>query len=199
MIAALVLTLLSGAPIPEGDASFAMVRLRPLLGLAGDNRPSGAAWLDLGAQIDIPHVALRYEHSIPIWWATRDVFSMAPGQSLPEHDGYRNALSLGYQATLPGGWLGAGAGWSWTTLDTLAYRYDGREIRVRQADGSFADASYDGYFDGWVRKERLHESTPFLYLDMGLRRRILSMGWRAAVAPDGFRLGMNLQFVFTLL
>jgi len=200
MIAALTLMLLSGAPTPDKDPSAMTLRLRPLLGLAGDNRPSGAAWLDLGAQVELSCLALRYEHSIPIWWATRDAFSMAPGQCLPTHDGFRNALSLGYLATLSHGWLGAGAGWNWATLDTLAYRFDGRETRIHMADGSFESEPYsDDYSDGWVWKERLHESAPFLYLEAGLGGHLFSWGYRAAFSDQGFRLGTSLQLAFTLL
>jgi hypothetical protein len=175
-----------------------LVRSHALVGFSGDNNPSGALWLDLGAQVDISRLALRYERSFPLWWATKDDYIISHGQ-LPEHTGERHTLTMGYVGTIPSGWLGAGGGWNWTTLDTLATDFDMRDIKTRAPDGTLEDRAGPGYFDGWIWKDRLRTSEPLFYLEAGWKWRALAFSPRLSFSPPGLRLSLNTQIVLDFL
>lgn len=168
------------------------VALRVIGGASIGERIAPALWGDLGVQLDINPMFLRYGIGIgAVDVLDLDSRQMAEGQSEPEPEAYHNSLAGGIQHYWKSGWMAAGVGWGWTIVDTLRTSPESRNVHL-ETDGKTTMLDQSA---GWVWKEEVRKDGPFAVLELGFGLREIGIGIQFEFGETNV-LGFNFQYRF---
>lgn len=180
------------ASIAAATLDSTPVALRVIGGASVGERIAPALWGDLGVQLDINPLFLRYGFGVgAVDFLDLDTREMAEGQSEPEPEAFHNSIAGGIQHYWKSGWMAAGAGWGWTIVDTIRTSPESRNI-YHDADGktTLLDRSAE-----WVWKERVRKDGPFGVLELGFGLREIGIGIQFEFGESNV-LGFNFQYRF---
>lgn len=172
------------------DSSATTLRL--IGGASLGQRVSPALWGDLGVQLDVNPLFVRYGFAVGApGFLDLQSRRMAVGQKEPDLEAYHNSFAAGYLAYWRSGWFGFGGGWAWSIVDTLGTASESRDLYL-VSDGNATRSEAPA---AWVWKDRVRRNGPFGLVEMGFGLRPIGMALRLEVGRSAV-LGWDFQYRF---